>query len=85
MKDNWSKDPDRIEYFKDEKTRFDRPAIDEFVIHNANVHLECLGDSEFHLLVDNDIHEWRFMISSQSGRAKVMASLIEDNSKRQIK
>lgn len=80
MKNEWSKSPDRIEYYENEVTRYGRKSIDEIVILDANVHLEKLNDSEFMLIVDNDKHNWRFIISSHTGRAKVMASLIEDNS-----
>jgi hypothetical protein len=84
MKSQWSNDPDRIAYFEHEKTRYNRLAIDEFVIHNANVHLECMDDSSFYLIVDNDIHEWRFAISSYSGKAKIVASLVEDDSPEEV-
>ena len=38
MKNQWAKDPDRIAYYEHEKTKGGLPAIDEMVIHNANVH-----------------------------------------------
>ena len=80
MKSNWSKDPDRIAYYENEKTTGGLPAIDEMVIHDANVHLEQMDDSHFFLLVENDTHCWYFSISSRSGRAKIEACMYEDNS-----
>jgi hypothetical protein len=80
MKRQWSKDPDRIAYYEHEKTKGGLPAIDEMVIHNANVHLEQMDDSHFFLLVDNDEHCWYFSIGSHSGRAKVDACMYNDES-----
>jgi hypothetical protein len=80
MKSNWSKDPDRIAYYENEVTRYGQKSIDELVVHNANIHLEKLSDSEFYLLIYNNIHEWRFAICSDTGRAKIVALLVEDNS-----
>jgi len=83
MKNQWSKDPDRIAYYEHEKTKGGLPAIDEMVIHNANVHFEQMDDSHFFLLVDNDEHCWYFSISSHSGRAKIDACLYDDEFGRQ--
>ena len=80
MKKQWSKDPDRIEYFEGEITKAGLPSVDEMVIHNANVHLEALTDSCFMLIVDNDKHYWHFNIFARGGRAKVEAHVYEDNS-----
>lgn len=78
MKNEWSKDPDRISYFEGEYTRAGLQSIDEMVIHDANVHLECLSDSCFMLIVDNDKHHWHFNLFSRSGRAKVEVHLYEE-------
>jgi hypothetical protein len=70
----WTKDKkDRIEYNSDGET------IDEVVMFGANVHLEQLDDHGFMLIVDNGKHYWHFNIFSKSGRAKVDATLFEDD------
>ena len=80
MKEQWSKDPDRIDYFESETTKAGLPSIDEVVIHNANVHLESMTDSYFMLIVDNDEHYWHFRICSRGSKANIEAYLYEDNS-----
>jgi hypothetical protein len=80
-KKDWVKDPDRITYFEKEFTKAGLPSIDEMVIHDANVHLECLSDNCFMLIVENDKHYWHMVIFSRSGRAKVEAHLYEDEDK----
>ncbi len=74
----WTTDKkDRISYFENEFTRYNRKSIDEVVMFDANIHLECMDDSTFSLIVENRKHRWQLVISSYSGRAKVLASLIE--------
>jgi hypothetical protein len=77
-KDHWSKDPDRIDYFENELTKSGLPAINEMVIHNANVHLECLSDQCFMLIVENGKHYWHISIFSRSSRSKIEAHVYED-------
>jgi len=79
MKKQWSKDPDRVSYIEGELTKAGLPSVDEMVIHDANVHLECLDDSCFMLIVDNDVHYWHFVIFARGGRAKVEAHVYESN------
>ena len=76
----WANNPDRIIYFEGENTKAGLPSIDEMVIHNANVHLECQDDSSFMLIVDNGVHHWHFVIFARNGKAKIETYLYEDNS-----
>lgn len=68
---------DRLTFFEGEKTKAGLPSVDEMVIHNANVHLECLDDNSFMLIADNGIHHWHLVIFSRSGRAKIEAHLYD--------
>jgi len=70
---------DRIGYFENEFDEYNRPLIDEIVMSNADVHLECLDDGCFMLIVSNGEHRWHLNIYSKSGRAKVIATIFEDN------
>jgi len=70
-------DPDRLTYFENECVKNGLPAVDEMVMHNANVHLECLSDTAFMLIVENGRHHWHLNINSRGGRAKIEAFVYE--------
>ena len=54
--------------------------IDEAVLYNATIHLECLSDSAYMLIMHNARHYWHFSIFSKSGKAHLKARLLEDRS-----
>ncbi|KKM73267.1 hypothetical protein LCGC14_1412170 [marine sediment metagenome] len=73
---------DRLTFFDNEPHSKDgRPVVDEVVLSNATVHLECLSDQHFMLIVENDKHRWHLTICAGSSRSKIYAVVQETEDK----
>ena len=73
---------DRLTFLDDEPHSKDgRSVVDEVVLSNATVHLECLSDQHFMLIVENDKHRWHLTICAGSSRSKIYAVVQETEDK----
>ena len=55
--------------------------IDEAVLYNATIHLECLSETAYMLIMHNARHYWHFSIFSKGGKAHQKVRLLEDRSR----
>jgi len=54
------------------------PVFDEFIAHNARIHIEAMGDAQWWIGVEVDGRMWHINIGAKSPRAKGYAICEED-------
>lgn len=74
-------DKDRLGYFDGEFTKGGNKSLDEVVMFDCVAHLECMSDDNFSLILENAEKRWYISIHSRSGRAKIEASLYDEEIK----
>lgn len=73
---------DRLTYLgKDEVLKDGRLKVDELVLSNCWIHLECLSDQCFMLIAENSKHHWHLNICTDSPRSKLHAIVMEEENK----